>query len=66
MLAFITQSKSKTIITRSMIVISLILFTDKYQGHVRTFYTEWFFITFSLHSNYTNNKQSYDSHGNTK
>ena len=24
-----------------MIVISLILFTDKYQGHVRTFYTEY-------------------------
>ena len=36
----LTQSKSKTIITRSMCVISLIVFTDPYLGHVWTFYTE--------------------------
>ena len=29
-----------------MCVISLIVFTDKYQGHVQTLYTKWFFITF--------------------
>ena len=32
-------------------MISLIVFTDKYQGHVRTFYTKWFFITFKLYPN---------------
>ena len=42
----ITQSKSKTIITRSMLTISLIVFTDKFQGHVHTFYSKWYFITF--------------------
>ena len=42
----VTQSKSKTIITRSMLTISLIVFTDKLQGHVHTFYSKWFFITF--------------------
>ena len=36
---------------RSMCVISLIVFTDKYQGHVRTLYTKWFFITFKLYPN---------------
>ena len=41
----ITQSKSKTIITRSMLTISLIVFTDKLQGHVHTFYSKWYFIT---------------------
>ena len=30
----VTQSKSKTIITRSMLTISLIVFTDPIQGHV--------------------------------
>ena len=45
-LKYITQSKSKTIITRSMLTISLIVFTDKFNGHVHTFYTIWFFITF--------------------
>ena len=29
-------------------MVSLIAFTDKYQGHVRTFYTKWLFITFHL------------------
>ena len=38
-LNLVTQSKSKKIITRSMCVISLIVFTDKYQGHVWTLYT---------------------------
>ena len=38
--ARITQSKSKTIITRSMLTISLIVFTDKLQGHVHTFYSK--------------------------
>ena len=42
----VTQSKSKTIITRSMLTISLIVFTDKFQGHVHTFYSKWYFITF--------------------
>ena len=42
----LTQSKSKTIITRSMLTISLIVFTDKLQGHVHTFYSKWYFITF--------------------
>ena len=42
---YVTQSKSKTIITRSMLTISLIVFTDKLQGHVHTFYSKWFFIT---------------------
>ena len=32
-----------------MCVINLIEFTDKYQGHVRTLYTIWFFITFKLY-----------------
>ena len=32
----VTQSKSKTIITWSMLTISLIVFTDKLQGHVHT------------------------------
>ena len=41
----LTQSKSKTIITRSMLTISLIVFTDKLQGHVHTFYSKWYFIT---------------------
>ena len=41
----LTQSKSKTIITRSMLTISLIVFTDKFQGHVHTFYSKWYFIT---------------------
>ena len=36
----LTQSKSKTIITRSMLTISLIVFTDKLQGHVNTFYSK--------------------------
>ena len=36
----LTQSKSKTIITRSMLTISLIVFTDKFKGHVHTFYTK--------------------------
>ena len=36
----VTQSKSKTIITRSMLTISLIVFTDKLQGHVNTFYSK--------------------------
>ena len=36
----LTQSKSKTIITRSMLTISLIVFTDKLQGHVYTFYSK--------------------------
>ena len=49
--ALVTQSKSKTIITRSRCVISLIVFTDKYQGHVQTLYTKWFFITFKLYPN---------------
>ena len=47
----LTQSKSKTIITRSMCVISLIVFTEKYHGHVRTLYIKWFFITFKLYPN---------------
>ena len=34
LLKHVTQSKSKTIITRSMLTISLIVFTDKLQGHV--------------------------------
>ena len=33
-LVLITQSTSKTIITRSMLTISLIVFTDKLQGHI--------------------------------
>ena len=37
----LTQSKSTTIITRSMLTISLIVFTDKLQAN-----------GFSLHSNY--------------
>ena len=37
---YITQSKSKTIITRSMLTISLIVFTDQLQGHVNTFYSK--------------------------
>ena len=49
----ITHSKSKTIITRSMCVIILIVFTDKYQGHVWTSYIKWFFITFKLYPNTT-------------
>ena len=35
----LTQSKSKTIITRSMCVISLIVFTDKDQRTRSAFYT---------------------------
>ena len=42
----ITQSKSKTILTRSMLMISLIVFTDKFQGHIHTFYSKWYYITF--------------------
>ena len=34
LLKHVTQSKSKTIITRSMLTISLIVFTDNLQGHV--------------------------------
>ena len=34
-----------------MCVLHLIVFTDKYQGHVRTLHTEWFFITFKLYPN---------------
>ena len=45
-LGIITQSKSKTIITRSMLTISLIVFTDKFKGHVHTFHSKWYFITF--------------------
>ena len=40
LLLLITQSKSKTIITRSMLTISLIVFTDKFLGHVYTFYSK--------------------------
>ena len=47
---FLTQL-SKTIITRSVCGISLIVFTDKYQGHVQTLYTKWLFITFKLYPN---------------
>ena len=28
-----------------MLTISLIVFTDKLQGHVHTFYSKWYFIT---------------------
>ena len=45
-LIMVTQSKSKTIITRSMLTISLIVFTDKLQGYLHTFYSKWYFITF--------------------
>ena len=44
-LYLLTQSKSKTILTRSMLTISLIVFTDKLLGHVHTFYSKWYFIT---------------------
>ena len=37
----LTQSKSKTIITRSLLTISLIVFTYQLQGHVHTFYSKW-------------------------
>ena len=46
MFIMLTQSKFKTIITRSMLTISLIVFTDKFKGHVHTFYSKWYFITF--------------------
>ena len=45
LLKHVTQSKSKTIITRSMLTISLIVFTDKLQGYLHTFYSKWYFIT---------------------
>ena len=41
----VTKSKFKTLITRSMLTISLIVFTDQLQGHVHTFYSKWYFIT---------------------
>ena len=43
---FITQSKSKTIITRSIYVISLIVFTDQYQRTHYAFYTKMVFNCF--------------------
>ena len=42
----VTQSKFTTVITRSMLMISLVVFTDKFKGHVHTFYSKWYFITF--------------------
>ena len=53
----LTQSKMYTIIARCMCVISLIVFTDNYLGHIRTFYTKGI----SLHFNYLqihNNKNN--------
>ena len=47
-LVSLTHSKIQTIIIRRMCMTSLIVFTDKYLGHVWTFYTN----DFSLHSNY--------------
>ena len=29
-----------------MLTISLIVFTDHFQGHVYTFYSKWYFITY--------------------
>ena len=54
-------------------MISLIVFTDKYQGHVRTLYTKWFFITFKLYPNtqqslfplFIRNKQKFRTVGNS-
>ena len=48
----ITQSKSKTIITRRMCVISLIVFTNTVHGHVTIFIPNGF----SLHSNFTHHE----------
>ena len=49
----VTQSKSKTKITIGMCLISLIVFTDKYQGHVWTLWmNEWMNRLFSLKHEY--------------
>ena len=55
---YVTQSKSKTIITRSMCVISLIVFTDKDQRTCSAFYTKMVFhyiqiMFFKLSSEYS-------------
>ena len=46
-----TQSKSKTIITRIMFVISLIVFTDNIKGDVIHFILKCFFNAFQLYNN---------------
>ena len=40
-----------------MFVISLIVFPDQYQGHVRTLYNKWFFITFIINKDLATSKQ---------
>ena len=44
----LTQSKSKTIITRSMCVKSLIVLTNKYQRTCYAFILKWFFIAMGI------------------
>ena len=58
---FVTQSKSKTIITRSMLTISLIVFTDKLQGHVLIFSENFTFHFFHFLNKLINFVEGVDS-----
>ena len=59
----LTQSKSKTIKTRRMCGISLIVYTDKYTRTWYDIYTKMVFHYILIISNYTTTK---NTHGNTK